>query len=88
MESLPLYPVIAAALLILLAIRTAIYRMYAHPLSGFPGPKLAAVTFLYEFYYDVIKSGMYLWEIERMHETYGACFCSSPEILSITKPMN
>jgi hypothetical protein len=34
-------------------------------------PKLAAATFLYEFYYDVIKGGMYIWEIERMHEKYG-----------------
>lgn len=80
MEFLFSYPVIAAALLSLLAIRTAVYRLYAHPLSGFPGPKLAAVTFLYEFYYDVVKSGMYLWEIERMHEKYGTYFCHSPEV--------
>ena len=81
MEFLFLYPVIAAALLSLLAICKAIYRLYAHPLAGFPGPKLAAMTSLYEFYYDVVKSGMYLWEIERMHEKYGMYFCSSPEVL-------
>lgn len=54
----------------LLALRT-VYHLYFHPLSRFPGPKLAAATFIYEFYYDVIKSGMYIWEIERMHEKYG-----------------
>jgi hypothetical protein len=48
-----------------------VYHLYFHPLSKFPGPKLAAATFLYEFYYDVVKSGMYIWEIERMHEKYG-----------------
>ncbi|KAJ5898140.1 Benzoate 4-monooxygenase cytochrome P450 [Penicillium tannophilum] len=77
MEFVFSYPVIAVALLSLLAICKAIYRLYAHPLSGFPGPKLAAVTSLYEFYYDVVKSGMYLWEIERMHEKYGTYFCFS-----------
>lgn len=48
-----------------------IYRLYWHPLSKFPGPKLAAATFLPEFYFDIIKRGMYIWEIERMHEKYG-----------------
>jgi hypothetical protein len=61
---------LVASFLGFLALRT-IYHLYFHPLSKFPGPKIAAATFLYEFYYDVIKSGMYLWEIERMHEKYG-----------------
>lgn len=48
-----------------------LYNLYLHPLSKFPGPKLAAIGFFYEFYYDVIKDGLYLWEIERMHRKYG-----------------
>lgn len=48
-----------------------IYNLYLHPLSKFPGSKLAALGGLYEFYYDVIKDGLYLWEIERMHREYG-----------------
>ena len=48
-----------------------IYRLQFHPLSKFPGPKLAALTSLYEFYYNVVLGGRYLWEIERMHEQYG-----------------
>lgn len=33
----------------------AIYRILLSPISRFPGPKLAALTWWYEFYYDVIK---------------------------------
>lgn len=55
-----------------------IYRLYFHPLSGFPGPKLAAISHLYEFYNDVIKNGTYIWEIERMHQKYGPGYHSYP----------
>jgi hypothetical protein len=48
-----------------------IYRLFFHPLAKFPGPRLAAATDLYEEYYDVVKRGMFVWEIERMHEKYG-----------------
>lgn len=42
-----------------------------HPLYGFPGPKLAAMSFLYEAYYDWILTGRYGHEIKRMHAIYG-----------------
>ena len=47
------------------------YNVYLHPLSKVPGSKLAALGDFYEFYYDVIKDGTYIWEIERMHHEYG-----------------
>jgi hypothetical protein len=53
-----------------LTIRT-IYRLYFHPLRRIPGPKLAAASHCQEFYYDIIKGGKYLFEIERMHKKYG-----------------
>ena len=48
-----------------------IYRLYFSPLSKFPGPKLAAATLWYEFYYNIWKEGMYIWEIQKMHQKYG-----------------
>ncbi|KAH8897644.1 cytochrome P450 [Thozetella sp. PMI_491] len=48
-----------------------IYDLFCHPLRRFPGPKIAAIGSYYEFYYDVIKDGTYLWEIEKMHREYG-----------------
>ncbi|KAJ5491962.1 Cytochrome P450 [Penicillium expansum] len=82
MDSLTLYVSVLALPLGLLALRT-VYHLYFHPLSRFPGPKLAAATFLYEFYYDVIKSGMYIWEIERMHEKYGPIVRINPREIHI-----
>ena len=48
-----------------------IYRLYLHPLAKFPGPRLAAATLWYEFYYDCILYGQYTFKIGRMHEKYG-----------------
>ncbi|CRK24325.1 hypothetical protein BN1723_018135, partial [Verticillium longisporum] len=42
-----------------------------HPLSHVPGPKLAAATYLPEFYHDVVLFGRYTNQIRRMHEQYG-----------------
>ena len=71
------YPRYYQMWLILLALGSAylfmrsLYRLYFHPLRRFPGPKLAAITHGYEFYYDVILNGTYIWEVEKMHQRYG-----------------
>ncbi|KAJ5578592.1 uncharacterized protein N7459_007556 [Penicillium hispanicum] len=52
-----------------------------HPLSKFPGPKLAAATFLYEGWFDLIRGGRYTHEIKRLHETYGPVVRINPEEL-------
>ncbi|CEL06536.1 hypothetical protein ASPCAL09709 [Aspergillus calidoustus] len=73
------------AALVLLVSRT-IYRLYFHPLSHIPGPKLAAATHLYEFYYDVWRSGRYLFEIEKMHRQYGPIVRITPREIHINDP--
>jgi hypothetical protein len=62
---------LAAVLIAVYLLGGLIYRLYFSPIAKFPGPKLAAATLWYEFYYDVIKSGQYIFEIERMHKKYG-----------------
>jgi hypothetical protein len=50
----------------------ALYNVSSfHPLSGIPGPKLAAATYWPEFYHDVVRFGCYSKEIRKMHEIYG-----------------
>ncbi|KAF2866566.1 cytochrome P450 [Massariosphaeria phaeospora] len=60
-----------------------IYRLWFSPLAGFPGPKLAAMTSLYEFYFDYFKKATYCFEIERMHKVYGPIVRINPRELSI-----
>lgn len=62
---------LAASLLCIWIVSKTLYRLFFHPLSHIPGPKLAAASHALEFYHDVIRGGMYIWEIERMHEKYG-----------------
>lgn len=50
---------------------TLVYRLYLSPIANFPGPNLAAVTFWYECYYDVVKGGRYSWKIAELHDKYG-----------------
>lgn len=48
------------------------YRLLLHPLARYPGPKLAAATNWYEFYYDVIQQGAFTSQIKKLHDQYGA----------------
>ncbi|RAL16880.1 cytochrome P450 [Aspergillus homomorphus CBS 101889] len=64
----------------------SIYRVYFHPLSKIPGPKLAAITHGYEFYFNVIKGGLFIWEIERLHQVYGPIIRIGPGQVHIRDP--
>ncbi|KAK3942087.1 cytochrome P450 [Diplogelasinospora grovesii] len=72
-------------LILLLLLTIAIYRLYLSPLAKFPGPKLAALTGLYEGYYDCIHEGggRYYRQINEMHEDYGPIVRISPWELHI-----
>lgn len=56
----------------------AIYRLYLSPLASFPGPKLAALSNWYEFYYDVMLQGNFTFHIQDLHEQYGISTLGQP----------
>ncbi|KIW87158.1 uncharacterized protein Z519_12269 [Cladophialophora bantiana CBS 173.52] len=72
-------PVLAATYLLALAS----WRLYLCPAAEIPGPALAKLTYWYEFYYDVILSGQYIWKIRAMHEQYGPIVRINPEEVHI-----
>ncbi|KAJ9606123.1 hypothetical protein H2200_009084 [Cladophialophora chaetospira] len=64
----------------------AVYRMTLHPLSAFPGSKLAASTYWHETYYDVFKGHQYIWKIQEMHKQYGPVIRTNPDDVHIHDP--
>lgn len=72
------YVAIGFGVSILLCLLLVFYRLFFHPLAGFPGPKLAAATLWYETYYDVWLKGKYVFEIKKMHKRYGKLLLREP----------
>ncbi len=65
------YGMATVSIIVIYAVTLVLHRLYFSPIANFPGPKLAASTSWYEIYYDVVKKGKYLFEIEEMHNEYG-----------------
>lgn len=69
---------IAGVLWLFYAVVVAIQRLYLSPIAHIPGPRLAALTQYYEFYYDIILGGQYTFKILEMHNKYGSVVRISP----------
>lgn len=83
------WPLTLLTLLLTLLLPTlllALYRLYLHPLSHYPGPRLAAATKWHEFHHDVLLRGRFAWEIKRMHAVYGPVVRITPDELHINAP--
>lgn len=65
-----------------------VYRLYLHPLSEVPGPKLAAITSWYETYYDLFKTpgGQYWNKLDELHNIYGPIIRINPNEVQIHDP--
>uniref|UniRef100_A0A8H7N2W1 Cytochrome P450 n=1 Tax=Bionectria ochroleuca TaxID=29856 RepID=A0A8H7N2W1_BIOOC len=64
----------------------AIWRLYLSPIAHIPGPKLAALTHLYEMYYNNWLGGKYIWKIQELHDQYGPIIRISPSDLHVGDP--
>ncbi|KAL4938472.1 hypothetical protein BDV06DRAFT_215067 [Aspergillus oleicola] len=85
MLTLPIWT-IPVVVTVIYCLGVCIQRLVISPVARFPGPKLAALTFWYEFYYDVIKRGQYFREIEKMHQRYGPIVRVNPFELHVQDP--
>ncbi|KAK2733102.1 hypothetical protein FQN57_002313 [Myotisia sp. PD_48] len=63
-----------------------VYRYSFHPLARFPGPKLAALSSAYAFYYDCILGGKFVFKIQELHEQYGPIIRITPHELHVSDP--
>jgi Cytochrome P450 len=63
-----------------------IYRLYLSPVSSIPGPKLAAVTYFYEIYYDIVKNGTMFKRLQILHEQYGPIIRIYPHEVHVNDP--
>ncbi|KAL8662026.1 MAG: hypothetical protein Q9202_005080 [Teloschistes flavicans] len=77
-----IFPAIAGLCLLLYVVYLSVTRLYTSPVASIPGPKLAALTFWYEFYYDVILSGRYTWKIAELHQDKVPMFGTPHSILA------
>ncbi|KAF4461590.1 Trichodiene oxygenase [Fusarium albosuccineum] len=62
---------------------TYIQRLYFHPLSRFPGPKICAASRIYEFYWDSVQHGRFWAKLPDVHRQYGPIVRIGPNEIHI-----
>ena len=65
----------------------SIYRLYFSRISHIPGPKLAALTYYYQSYYDLWPhGGQFLFHCRDLHKRYGPIIRIGPDEIHIDDP--
>ena len=76
----------ASGFLTVYLIGLVIHRLWLSPIAAFPGPRLAALTSAYEFYYETVCCGQFTFHIGRLHEKYGPIVRIGPDELHVNDP--
>lgn len=65
-----------------------VLRLFVSPLSHIPGPKLAALAYLYEMYFDLFAAngGQFCFQIKKLHQIYGPVVRINPNEVHIDDP--
>ncbi|KAK0115636.1 hypothetical protein ONS95_000093 [Cadophora gregata] len=63
-------------------------RLFFHPLSKIPGPKLASITRSYIFYYNATGGSRFYLQVEKLHEKYGPIIRIAPYEIHLSDPEN
>ncbi|KIP10238.1 hypothetical protein PHLGIDRAFT_115687 [Phlebiopsis gigantea 11061_1 CR5-6] len=71
---------------LLVAVLRALYNVYFHPLSRFPGPKLAAASFWWQTYVDLVEQKPWATELIELHGIYGDVVRTGPNELHFARP--
>lgn len=77
---------LAVGIWLIYAVQLIIQRLWLSPLAHIPGPRLAALTQYYEFYYDIVLGGQYTFKIMDMHEKYGPIVRINPWEVHVGDP--
>ncbi|KFA49197.1 hypothetical protein S40293_07217 [Stachybotrys chartarum IBT 40293] len=83
------YPIMCIVALVLTwLLYITLLRLIWSPIAHIPGPKLAAITSLYEMYYELIKGGggQYCFQIQKLHKMYGPIVRINPTEVHIDDP--
>lgn len=64
------------------------YRLFFHPLARVPGPKLAALTFLYQTYFSFKDGSRFYKQVGLLHQKYGPVVRITPDEASLSDPEN
>lgn len=71
--------IIAGTLVIAAVVGLSVWRLCFHQLARFPGPRIAALTDYYATYYDLVKNGAIVQQLEVLHQRYGECILDCNE---------
>lgn len=73
------------SLLILLLF--AVYRLFFSRISHIPKPKLAALSYYYQSWYDVYpRQGRFFWKCKELHQRHGSVVRIGPHEVHVHQP--